>query len=175
MALLDGSTGRPPTGLDEKALGEPNVLSCWHDQRSTIVCAAKKRSDERVFALDATTFKELWSIDSKDKSRLLPNVTTAWHGAVYTFTDNGPVVLDALTGKDKATGVGLAPSEVNDYAGLSGRREISAHPAIGQGQHATHHTTVSRPTQGPPNPSTPKGGLWRGLGCLSGSVIAGLG
>ncbi|MET9607249.1 PQQ-binding-like beta-propeller repeat protein [Streptomyces sp. NPDC006512] len=134
-ALLDVSTGRPPAGMDEKALGEPTDLSCLHDQRSTIVCTA----DKGVFALDATTFKELWTIDRKDKSRLLPEVTTAWHGAVYAATTNGTVVLDALTGKDKATDPGLAPTEVNGYVGLSGTNprnlnttgEITAHPAVG--------------------------------------------
>ncbi|MGW9372990.1 outer membrane protein assembly factor BamB family protein [Streptomyces xanthophaeus] len=133
--LLDVSTGRPPAGLDEKTLGEPTYLSCLHDQRSTIVCSA----DKGVFALDATTFKELWTIDRKDKSRLLPEVTTAWHGAVYATTTNGTVVLDALTGKDKATDPGLAPTDVNGYVGLSGTNpktlnktgEITAYPAIG--------------------------------------------
>lgn len=109
VALLDLSTGRPPAGLDEKALGEPTDLSCWHDRRSMIVCTVvDKQYQKRVFALDATTFKERWAFDGSDKSRLLPRVTTAWHGAVYAATTNGSVVLDALTGKDKAT-PGLAP------------------------------------------------------------------
>lgn len=139
-ALLDVSTGRPPTGLDEKSLGELTGLSCEHDQRSTVVCsAADKRFQKRVFALDTTTFKQLWVIDGNDTSRLLPRVTSAWHGAVYADTSNGPVVLDTLTGKDKATAPGVAPEVVNGYVGLTGTNPegvrtldgIRSHPAVG--------------------------------------------
>ncbi|WP_162688495.1 MULTISPECIES: hypothetical protein [unclassified Streptomyces] len=59
VALLDLSAGRPPAGLDEKALGEPTDLSCWHDRRSMIVCTVvDKQYQKRVFALDALTGKD---------------------------------------------------------------------------------------------------------------------
>ncbi len=37
-------------------------------------------------------------------------MTGAWHGMVYGETEqNGPAVLDALTGKDKEASSGAAP------------------------------------------------------------------
>ncbi|MFF3686606.1 hypothetical protein [Streptomyces sp. NPDC002187] len=133
-ALLDVSTGKPPTGVDAKALGDLSDLSCEHDDRATIVCEAEKDWDRRVFALDARSFKELWAIDEGDKTRLTPKVGTVWHGAVYASTDNGPVILDARTGKDKATDPGLTPFQVNGYAGLhagGAASGISSHRAVG--------------------------------------------
>ncbi|KIZ15930.1 hypothetical protein [Streptomyces natalensis] len=41
---------------------------------------------------------------------MAPKVTGAWHGMVYGETEqNGPAVLDALTGKDKEASSGAAP------------------------------------------------------------------
>ena len=45
-------------------------------------------------------------------------MTTAWHGAVYGTTVNGPLVLDARTGADRDTRPGAAPVLVNAYLGL---------------------------------------------------------
>ncbi|MEU7279034.1 hypothetical protein AB0A69_09685 [Streptomyces sp. NPDC045431] len=133
-ALLEVSTGKPPAGVDAKALDALLDLSCEHDERATIVCQAEEGWDRRVFALDAQSFKELWAIDESDETRLTPEIGTAWHGAVYASTDNGPVILDARTGKDKATDPGLRPFQVNGHAGLysgGATKGISVSRAIG--------------------------------------------
>ncbi|MFF6995559.1 PQQ-binding-like beta-propeller repeat protein [Streptomyces sp. NPDC008313] len=118
-ALLTTSTGKPPAGLvASKALGRPTDLSCWSDEDSAVVCKAAKGVDERVVALDPGNWTELWSVAGDDKTRLMPRISTMYHGAVYGTTDNGSVILDARTGKDKASGTGDAPIEVNGYAGL---------------------------------------------------------
>ncbi|MCF1599004.1 hypothetical protein [Streptomyces muensis] len=63
----------------------------------------------------------------------MPDISTVFHGAVYGETENGSVILDARTGKDKASGAGDAPSAVNEYAGLFGTSlgTIEAHRAVG--------------------------------------------
>lgn len=133
-ALLATSTGKQPAGLlSTKALGKPDELSCWFDERSAVVCEAGEEFDERVVALDPENWTELWAIDGEDESRLMPDIATVFHGSVYGETENGFVVLDARTGKDKASGDGDAPFAVNEYAGLfpTSLGTIEAHRAVG--------------------------------------------
>ncbi|MDQ0688855.1 outer membrane protein assembly factor BamB [Streptomyces achromogenes] len=132
--LLSTATGRVPDGAASVELkGSLPHLSCWLDAQATIVCDAwpgLEGGRRHVFALDARTFKELWSIEEGDSSRLLPSISSAWHGAVYGSTTNGPVILDARTGKDKATDPGITPSQVNAHAGLvEGRTGVEVYRA----------------------------------------------
>jgi len=87
---------------------------CVWDEAATTVCAG----DTRVFAVDAVTAAALWELPDPAANRVAPRVTTAWHGAVYGTTVNGPVVLDARTGADRDTRPGAAPVLVNAYLGL---------------------------------------------------------
>jgi hypothetical protein len=135
-AVVASSTGRPPAGLDageQRELSGVSDLTCLYDERATIVCGGAQGVDRRVFALDAQTFAQLWTIDEAGGDRLVPEISTAWHGAVYGKTDNGPVVLDARTGKDKSTAPGVTPVQVNQYVGLSvtSPGTIEAHRATG--------------------------------------------
>ncbi|MFE4662344.1 PQQ-binding-like beta-propeller repeat protein [Streptomyces hydrogenans] len=137
--LLDAATGKPPAGSDGTLPGDPADAQCTYDDRDTIVCTEHfgvGSERNRVSALDATSFKELWAIDSEDTTRLVPAVTTAWHGAVYAKTSNGPVILDARTGQDKELSPGAAPSQINGYIGL-GR------PGPGQGSDVVAFRPVS--------------------------------
>ncbi|WP_229816355.1 outer membrane protein assembly factor BamB family protein [Streptomyces lucensis] len=133
VALLATSTGRPPAAYPSGKTAGLSRLTCQFDDRGTTVCeSALPDGHKRVFALDRS-FRQLWSIDGADGSRLLPDVTTVWHGAVYGTTDNGPVVLDARTGKDRATSPAIAPYQVNEYAGLASTPStgIEAYRAVG--------------------------------------------
>ncbi len=87
---------------------------CIWDEAATTVCGG----DARVFAVDAGTAAPLWELPDPAANRVAPRVTTAWHGAVYGTTVNGPVVLDARTGADRDTRPGAAPVLVNAYLGL---------------------------------------------------------
>jgi hypothetical protein len=63
---------------------------------------------------------------SPDSSgRLVPAVTAFWHGAVYGETQNGPVILDGRTGKDRSS-PGVAPIGVDQYTGLTGSNGVPA-------------------------------------------------
>ncbi|WP_433783226.1 hypothetical protein ACQPX6_24775 [Actinomycetospora sp. CA-101289] len=87
---------------------------CVWDEAATTVCGG----DTRVFAVDAATAAPLWELPDPGANRVAPRVTTAWHGAVYGTTVNGPLVLDARTGADRDTRPGAAPVLVNAYLGL---------------------------------------------------------
>ncbi|MEU1629614.1 hypothetical protein ABZ746_30795 [Streptomyces sp. NPDC020096] len=76
---------------------------CIYDQRSVVVCAGNV-----AFGMDPHSGKVLWSLPDSS-GRIAPQVTGAWHGVVYGQTDNGPVALEALTGKDKQSSPGAAP------------------------------------------------------------------
>ncbi|MEU5241783.1 PQQ-binding-like beta-propeller repeat protein [Streptomyces lydicus] len=79
---------------------------CQFDQQSVVVCAS---GDSEAFGMDPHTGKVLWALPDSS-GRVAPQVTGAWHGMVYGQTEqNGPVVLDARTGKDKVTSPGAAP------------------------------------------------------------------
>ena len=69
----------------------------------------------RTFALDAVSAQLLWSLPAA--GRVPPQVSTAWHGAVYGTTVNGPVVVDARTGRDRNPAPGAAPVVVDGYLG----------------------------------------------------------
>ena len=106
---------------------------CVWDEAATTVCSV----GTRVLAVDATTAAPLWSLPDPTANRVAPTVTTAWHGAVYGTTVNGPVVLDARTGADRDRAPGVAPILVDGYlavatetgvAGVGGRSAI--HPAV---------------------------------------------
>jgi len=133
--LLAASTGRPPASFGSARTAGLSSLTCLWDERGTTVCASTARENgrKRVFALD-TTWKELWSIEEGDGTdRLVPEISTAWHGAVYGGTENGPVILDARTGEDRAADGGVTPFAVSAYAGLvrTPAAGIEAYRAIG--------------------------------------------
>lgn len=85
---------------------------CRWDEAATAVCSGSNRA----FALDAPTGALLWSLPAG--GRVAPAVSSAWHGAVYGTTVNGPVVVDARTGLDRNPAPGAAPVVVNAYLGV---------------------------------------------------------
>ncbi|WP_226358252.1 hypothetical protein [Pseudonocardia sp. ICBG601] len=83
------------------------------------VCELMKGLDPyALVGLDRDSGAELWRIVA-DAGRVPPRVTATWHGAVYGFTDSGPVVLDGRTGMDRTATAAAAPFLVNEYFGVS--------------------------------------------------------
>ncbi|WP_226358513.1 hypothetical protein [Pseudonocardia sp. ICBG601] len=92
---------------------------CHDDERSVTVCELMKGLDPyALVGLDRDSGAELWRIVA-DAGRVPPQVTATWHGAVYGFTDSGPVVLDGRTGMDRTPTAAAAPFLVNEYFGVS--------------------------------------------------------
>jgi outer membrane protein assembly factor BamB len=89
----------------------------------------------RVFAVDATSGAFLWQLPDSAANRVAPTVTAVWHGAVYGYTDNGPLVLDARTGADRDDSPGAAPNVVDGFVGIAPPQVINgpmiAYPAAG--------------------------------------------
>jgi hypothetical protein len=85
---------------------------CVWDEADVTVCSGPNRT----FALDADSATLLWSLPAA--GRVPPQLTTAWHGAVYGTTVNGPVVVDARTGRDRNPAPGAAPLVVDGYLGV---------------------------------------------------------
>lgn len=124
FAVRDMRTGK----IKPEATKEPvPKKSCYDDHKGVVVCVAtgaRGDRDNKVAALDSRTGKKLWSLPDESAGRVAPDVTAAWHGAVYGTTDKGTdpnkgtVVLDARTGKDKERNPGAAPYVVNSYYGV---------------------------------------------------------
>lgn len=126
--LLDSAAGRRPAGMtaDSAAAFSFAGRSCSYDERSVIVCGV----DGELAALDARTHKVLWTLTEDDPSREVPSLYTAWHGVVYGgVAGHGGVLLDATTGKDRATFDAGRPVVVNEYGGLD--MDLTVYPATG--------------------------------------------
>ncbi|MFI5571896.1 PQQ-binding-like beta-propeller repeat protein [Streptomyces sp. NPDC051740] len=89
---------------------------CVYDDKSTAVCFKQEYGQRASFALDATSGKVLWELPTDD--RFAPPISTAWHGIVYADTEDGPLMLDARTGKDRTGHLPDVPDMVNAYVGL---------------------------------------------------------
>lgn len=116
LEVLDASTGKERSRTDKLptiGFNDDVDLGCRYDQRSTTVCAGSV--SEVVMAFDAKTGELLWSLPDEQAGREAPKVLTVFHGALYGSTSNGPVILDARTGKDEVTDPGQTAVEVTPY------------------------------------------------------------
>ncbi|MFI5952802.1 PQQ-binding-like beta-propeller repeat protein [Cryptosporangium sp. NPDC051539] len=125
VASLDVATGK----VRDRSAADYSSVRCQFDGKDVTVCG---RSGWAV-GLDSTTGKTLWELPDRAGTRVAPRIAAAWHGAVYGTTDNGPVVLDARSGKDREIAPGLAPLVVNEYVGIglppNGGEGVRAYPA----------------------------------------------
>ncbi|MEV4317045.1 PQQ-binding-like beta-propeller repeat protein [Actinocrispum sp. NPDC049592] len=92
------------------------TVECFWDQADAIVCSV----GSKVLGFDVNNVgpKPQWEI-AKDSSRTPPSVTAAYHGLVYGETQNGPLTLDAKTGKDSPDDPIIAPILVDKYVGIT--------------------------------------------------------
>lgn len=115
-SVVEAATGRER----DTSLTKEGSWRCKYDQRSITVCQLSSGSRPyAIVALD-NSGREMWRIVRETGgSRVPPAVTAAWHGAVYGYTDAGPVVLDASTGADRTPAAAAAPILVNEYYGVT--------------------------------------------------------
>lgn len=100
----EGSLGRTQLGVD-----------CLFDQKTSMVCSM---DDRWLSMFDTSSRKWLWRLPDDSAGRVAPKVNFAWHGAVYGETRDGPVVIDAMTGKDREVNPGITAYHVNQYVGI---------------------------------------------------------
>jgi hypothetical protein len=116
LSLLDVTTGQHRDV--KKPSEDARSYRCVYDQQRTSVCSGDLH--HQVLGVDARSGKVLWQIGGPGhQDRLVPHISTTFHGAVYGSTRNGSVVLDARTGKDRNTHPGLTPVLVNRYVGVA--------------------------------------------------------
>jgi outer membrane protein assembly factor BamB len=111
--LLDAASGDEVRRFPEEAAATGR---CAYDGLSTTVC----NSLDRVAAYDAATGEERWALPDEAGTRTAPKVTLVREGLVYgTAGDNGPVIVDAATGKDVETRPGVAPYASDGHVGIA--------------------------------------------------------
>lgn len=127
--LLSTTTGArlPLRFLDAPGAG---INRCWFDGRATTVCSVGRYDGSELTGIDSAGGDVLWRIQftAGAGERVAPDVTAAWHGAVYGLTRRGEdVVLDARTGQDRELSPGAAPYLVSEYAAVAkGNLYVSA-------------------------------------------------
>ncbi|WP_084144994.1 PQQ-binding-like beta-propeller repeat protein [Amycolatopsis jejuensis] len=117
LLFLDPATGAEKAKFDgERSLTHLPYGDCLYDQQSVLACT----SSGVLTGYDAKTAAKLWSLPDEAANRVAPEVTAAWHGALYGYTSSkNPIALDARTGKDLSTEVGITPVWVSKYAGVA--------------------------------------------------------
>ncbi|MDA1361659.1 hypothetical protein O1R50_18675 [Glycomyces luteolus] len=124
LYLVEAATGKV-TSLQPE---ERDLGVCRFDGQTTLVC---NDTWGWLGAVNTETGQFVWQQEASAE-RASVGITAVWHGAIYGSTENGPVVLDALTGADAETAPGVAPWVVNEYAALAAdpNSGVSAYPAI---------------------------------------------
>jgi hypothetical protein len=131
IALIDTGTGKVHYLSRSSAFpGTGSPWTCEFDDWATDVCSTGDYQTQ-TFALDANTGRVLWQLPDRAQNRIAPQVTAAWHGAIYGTTPSGPVVLDARSGKDRNDSPGVAPVLLDADVGVavSPQDGLEAYPA----------------------------------------------
>ncbi|MEV0803535.1 hypothetical protein AB0I34_37990 [Kribbella sp. NPDC050281] len=77
---------------------------CRGDQKNSVVCGGSRQLESvEIIGFDDSTGKKVWGYTNESASRVVPNVTTVFHGVVYAQAEKDAVLLDAATGQDIAS------------------------------------------------------------------------
>lgn len=104
------TAGKPAPGWPASI---PHTSTCVYDQASVTLC----HGDAHMMAFQTATGRRLWALPAT--GRIAPDLTAAWHGALYGDVDGRPVVLDARTGLDRETSPGIQPLSVGPYGAIA--------------------------------------------------------
>lgn len=125
LVFLALATGAEKTWLAGGYGSAASATECYYDQQPVPACSASGV----LTGYDAATAQKLWSLPDKTANRVVPGVLVAWHGVLYGDTQGGnPIALDARTGKDLFTEVGIEPYWVSKYAAIGVGEDGRAHP-----------------------------------------------
>jgi hypothetical protein len=122
ISLLGALSGKGPVIADQPASlgGQALPWTCQFDGQRTVVCGYANGSQGLdAFAVDGITGKMLWQLPDKKANRTAPYITGTYGGMVYGITANGPVVLNARTGKDVNDSPGAAPIVADPDIGIA--------------------------------------------------------
>jgi hypothetical protein len=111
--LVDIATGRTVIRLEHD-----RSFACVHDRASLIVCHVEISRNPTIAAYDATSYRQLWVLDTGTPGRKVPRVLIAYHGLLYVGLGRTSVgtaraaTLEGQTGKDANTDLGFVPDQV---------------------------------------------------------------
>jgi outer membrane protein assembly factor BamB len=116
LVFLDPATGAEKTRLvGDYGYAVSSYGDCFYDQQSVLICSVSGV----LTGYEAATARKLWSLPDKTANRVAPDVLVAWHGVLYGTTQGRkPIALDAKTGKDLSTEVGVDPYWVSKYVAI---------------------------------------------------------
>lgn len=119
LSLLSAGSGRGTPIADQPPSfgGQGLPWTCRSDGRETVVCGSAQ--GDYAFAVDGETGHVLWRLPDQRTNRVAPGITAVYDGMVYGTTVNGPLVLNARTGKDVNDSPGIAPVAVDPDAGIA--------------------------------------------------------
>ena len=131
VEAIDASSGKDVISLLSAGSGTGTVIAaespsfgsqslpwtCRFDGRRTVVCGSSQ--GDHAFAVDGETGDTLWKLPDQSANRVAPDITAVYDGMVYGTTANGPLVLNARTGKDVNDSPGIAPVAVDPDVGIA--------------------------------------------------------
>jgi len=132
LSLLNTHTGKSKVLARQKQTGPGDVpWSCQFDGRATVVCSDSTGYTPLAFAVDGASGRVLWQLPDKHTHRVAPTITAVYEGYVSGRTENGPVVIDARSGKDISDSPKIAPVLVDASIGIadSAHNGLEAYPA----------------------------------------------
>ncbi|HET6291753.1 MAG TPA: hypothetical protein VFG33_00210 [Kribbella sp.] len=102
---IDLTTGAVVESKFANTTDDPPGRNCWSDEQTAVVCNSGEylKPSTEIFGIDDTTGKKVWGYTSTSGSRVVPEITAAYHGVVYTQAEALPVLMDAKTGQDIPT------------------------------------------------------------------------
>lgn len=90
---------------------------CRGDQKNSVVCSGSRQLESvEIIGFDDSTGKKVWGYTNESASRVVPNVTTVFHGVVYAQAEKDAVLMDAATGQDIASPTPTAGATPSDDA-----------------------------------------------------------
>jgi outer membrane protein assembly factor BamB len=122
--LLEANTGkvRATMGGNHTCLWDADALAvCWSYA-------------DHVAGIEVSSGKTLWELSTTMADRIVPRILSVRKGALYGIAGgNGPVIIDARTGRDRVTSANIAPIRVVPGYGLvlSDRGGLFAYKATG--------------------------------------------
>ncbi|MBO0801547.1 MAG: hypothetical protein J2P25_00515 [Nocardiopsaceae bacterium] len=122
ISLLGAGNGKGSVIANQPAspVGLSLPWTCQFDGQRTVVCgSADGGQGQAAFAVDGTTGRVLWRLPDKKANRVAPDITEAYDGMVYGTTANGPVIVNARTGKDVNDSPGIAPVVADPDVGIA--------------------------------------------------------
>jgi hypothetical protein len=109
------------TGKDTRTpitSGNTIDIECWPGEKDQSLCLVGESLKQDLVLLKTSNGELIRKIISGSSTRIIPDVTLFWKGVIYGSTDRGPVLINAITGKDVAVNPDFTPVYINEQFAL---------------------------------------------------------